>query len=210
MKCFRCIVIIQFVTAVALGQSAQQRKATSSPERPDALVQSLYQEVVARAPVGIPSGADLKILTPYLSMALQHRIALARACGNDWLSLHKNLSVKPPFAWLEAGLFSGQDERTGPKAFAIERTESENDGSSHVYVTLKWWETSDNNADRWHVTPNRPVIWRVAAIVVRENKHFALDDVIYLKDKDHNNELRLSELLTKGCDGSHWVGYTNR
>jgi len=112
--------------------------------------------------------------------------------------------------WLESGLFSGQNERTGPNAFVIERAESGKDGSIHVYVRLKWWETTDNNADIRHATPNRPVIWQVAVIVVRENEHFVVDDVIYLKDKDYDTESRLSALLTKGCEGSRWVGYRDR
>jgi hypothetical protein len=42
--------------------------------------------------------------------------------------------------------------------------------------------------------------------VVRENGHFAVNDVIYLKDDVRDAEGRLSEALSAGCDGSHWVG----
>jgi hypothetical protein len=152
----------------------------------------------------------MKVLAPFLSKNLLHKIDLARACEHDWYLKHPDRNVKPEMAWLEAGLFSGQNERTGPNAFEIERTESEKDRSVHVYVKLKWWETSDNNADIRHATPSRPVIWQVAAIVIRENGHSVVNDVIYLKDKDHNTESRLSELLTKGCEGSRWVGYRDR
>jgi len=51
-----------------------------------------------------------------------------------------------------------------------------------------------------------PGLWRVVAVVVRESEHFAVDDVIYLKDKDLGTEYRLSEVLAEGCDGTHWVG----
>ena len=34
-----------------------------------------------------------------------------------------------------------------------------------------------------------------------------IDDVIFLKDKDIDTESRLSEILAKGCDGPHWVGF---
>jgi hypothetical protein len=149
----------------------------------------------------------MRILAPFLSKTLLHRIDLARACEHDYFRQNRGRYAKAPIAWLEAGLFSGSDERTDPTAFAIERTESEKDGPVHVYVRLKWWQTSDNSADIYYATPNRPYIWQVAAIVVRENGHFVVDDVIYLKDKDYDTESRLSELLSKGCEGPRWVGY---
>ena len=65
-----------------------------------------------------------------------------------------------------------------------------------VYVSLK-------REDR----PEDTDIWRVAAILVRENGHFAsVDDVIWLKDNPQELEVRLSEYLAQGCDGPHWVG----
>ena len=36
-----------------------------------------------------------------------------------------------------------------------------------------------------------------------------IDDIVYLKGGDVRTEYRLSELLTEGCDGSHWVGNGN-
>ena len=76
-----------------------------------------------------------------------------------------------------------------------ERNQSK-DGSFRVYVRLTWG-----------TPPEKPLIWRVAAIVVRENGHFVVDDVIYLKDKDRDVDSRLSEYLSAGCDGPRWVGY---
>ena len=195
-----------FTTVLALGQAAHPSQLTSLPNQPEALVRSLYQQVVVRHPTGLPKGADMKIFAPYLSKTLLHRIDLARACSRDWIRQNQGRIVKPPFAWGEAGLFSGGDELTGPRAFQIGRTESEKDGSFRVHVTLKWWETTDRNADRWHVTQDRPVIWEVVAVVVPEDGNFAVDDVIYLKYK-YINEYRLSEVLAKGCEGPHWVGF---
>jgi hypothetical protein len=158
------------------------------------MVQSLYREVVARHPVGIPTGADMKIFSPYLSKALLHRIELAIACSADWDRENPDPNLKPDFPWLESGLFSGDDERTEPRTFHVERIQQEKDGSFRVYVRLAWGD------------PGKLWIWRVAAVVVRENGRFVVDDVIYLKDKDRDDESRLSEYLSSGCDGGRWVG----
>jgi hypothetical protein len=48
--------------------------------------------------------------------------------------------------------------------------------------------------------------WYVDVIVTRENKHFVVDDVVFLKD-DWDEESRLSEDLAVDCDGSRWVGH---
>jgi len=77
--------------------------------------------------------------------------------------------------------------------FQIERTQSEKDGSLRVYVRLMLKEPP-------------PEIWRVAAVIVQENGHFVVDDVIYLKDENRLAESRLSEYLSAGCDGPRWVG----
>jgi len=199
MTLLRCIILLQFVTTLALGQSAPQTKPASLPNRPEILVRSLYTEVVARHQIGIPQGAHMRIFAPYLSKALLRRIDVAVACAADYDRQYPDPNLKPPFAWLEAGLFSGDDEQAEPRAFHIERTQSEKDGSFRVYVRLTWGEP-----------PERPEIWYVVAIVVQENGHFALDDVIYLKDEGRPFESRLSEYLSAGCDGPHWVGHGDR
>jgi hypothetical protein len=191
MTLLRCIILLQFATTLALGQLA--------PKQPEALVQSLYRKVVARQPVGIPRDADMTTFAPYLSKALLHRIDLAIACESDYSRQHQNPNEKPPFDWLEFGLFSGGNERTSPRAFHIERTQSEKDGSFRVYVRLTWG-----------LPPEGPEIWHISAIVVREESHFVLDDVIFLKDETMDAELRLSEILASGCDGGRWVGYSKQ
>jgi hypothetical protein len=139
----------------------------------------------------------MKIFAPYLSKALLHRIDLAIACSADEARQHPDPNLKPEIAWLESGLFSGDDERTSPRTYEIERTQQERDGSFRVYVRLTWGPSAS------------PWIWHVAAIVVRENGHFVVDDVTYLKDKDRDDESSLSEYLSAGCDGSRWVGYVD-
>jgi hypothetical protein len=164
--------------------------------------------VVARHPYGILSDpTEKEIFGPYLSKSLLHQIELADTCSKDWFRQNGNRMVKAPFGWSESGPFSGADERGDPRAFKIEKTESEKDGSYRVDVSLKWWEMSDKDADIYHTTPSRPDIWKVSAVVIRENGRLGIDDVIYLKDEGLGAEYRLSKILGMGCNGSHWVGY---
>jgi hypothetical protein len=193
---FLChIILLSFTTTLALGQVAQQGKPLSARESPESMVLNLYREVVARHPVGIPGDTDMKIFAPYLSKALLHKIDLAIACEDDYYQRHQKPNEKPPIEWLEFGLFTGGNEKVSPRAFDIERTQSEKDGYFRVYVRLTWGP------------PSKPWIWRVAAIVVAEGGHFVVDDVIFLKDDETlDTEFPLSQYLTGGCDGGRWVG----
>jgi hypothetical protein len=199
MNFLRCLLFMQFATTVAFAQPTLHRNQANSPTDPGALVRRLYHEVVLRHPVGIPRGAEMRIFAPYLSKALIHKIDLFLACDADWLRQNPEPHLKAPFGVWESGLFSGVYERTEPKLFQIERTQLERDGSFRVYVKLTYDDP-----------PGHPQNWRVAAIVVKENGHYAVDDVIYLNDKDLDVESRLSEALSTGCDGAHWKGDGNR
>jgi len=167
----------------------------SLPNQPEAFVQSLYQHVVARRPVGIPWGTDWKIFAPYLSRTLLHRIDLAGACGEDWYRQNPDPNLKPEYGWLELGFFSNGDDEDELRNFQIDRMESEKNGSMHVYVRLTWG---------W--APEKPWISHVAVVLVQENGRWVVDDVIYLKDETQDVEGQLSESLSYGCDGPHWVG----
>ena len=195
----RFLILLQLTAALALGQLAQQSKIPSLPKQPEAMVRGLYTHVAARHPVGIPRGADMKVLAPYLSKSLLHRIDLARACERDYYRQHQSAKEKPQIEWLEFGLFTGGNEKVSPRAFDVERTQSEKDGSFHVYVRLKWG------------SPSKPWMWRVVAVVVQEDGHFVVDDVIFLKDENLDDvESRLSETLASGCKGPRWVGFDNQ
>ena len=200
MSQLRYVVLLLLFPAFALGQTPQQGRADSPPKQPTALVRSLYHQVVAHHPTGLPRGANMSVFAPYLSKRLLHRIDLARACARDWarrdqkrILMHNQAPEKAPFGWAESGIFSGFDERTEPDAFVVERTESEKDGSIRVYVKLT-------------LSSPPPETWEVAAVLVREDGHFAVDDVIYLKDKSDSHDVWLSKLLSDGCDGARWVG----
>jgi hypothetical protein len=133
----------------------------------------------------------MKIFAPYLSKALIRRIDVALACDDDWFRQYGDSTDKPP--GLEGGLFTGDDAE--PSAFQIEQLQSQKDGSVRVYVKLTHNEPGES-----------PWTWHVASVLVRENGRFVLDDVIYLKDNSTNVDVRLSEYISQGCDGSHWIG----
>jgi hypothetical protein len=196
MKILRRIAFLPFVTILALGQSVCQSKMASTPKEPEALVNSLYKEVVSHHPLGIPKGAGMKIFAPYLSKPLLHRIDIALACFNDFIKRYPDPNLKPPFGWLESGLFSGDDERCSPGDFQIVKARSEKDGTFRVHVKLTREEA-----------PAFKLIWQVTVIVVQEKGQYLVDDVIYLNDEDPEDvESRLSKYLAQGCNGPRWVG----
>lgn len=163
--------------------------------QPDKLVSSLYEQVVARHPLGIPYGDDRTVFAPYLSKSLLHRFDLNNACFADWRRQNPDPSLKPPIGLIENGLFSGSNEKAEPQAFHVERTETGKDGSSRVYVKLTW-----------EAPPDKPLTWYVAAVVIHESGPLVVDDVLYLKNQNGDVESRLSRDLSSGCDGPRWVG----
>lgn len=155
------------------------------------MVTNFYKEVVARHPiVGL---SDRNVFAPYLSKDLLHRFDDNSACFDDWARQNPGTTGKPPFA-MELGIFSGDNERSEPQTFHIEKTEPGKDGSSLVYVKLTYTE------------PTFKLLWYVAVIVVRENGRPVVNDVIYLKDEDQPEESRLSQALKGfGCNGPRYA-----
>jgi hypothetical protein len=199
---------------LAAGCNGPRWIGPSLPGQPVALIRSLYEQVLAHMPGGIPVGADWKIFAPYMSKTLLRRIDDFDACSAEWFGLHHDPKhpVKAPFGVYESGIFSGGDERTGPRSFDIERTQAEKDGSVRVYVKLAWWDAPVHkkpNDPREYTSADKPYIWHVAPILVRENGRLVIDDVIYLKDETDpvTTDYRLSQVLSEGCNGSHWAGY---
>jgi hypothetical protein len=194
MNLSRFLLLLQLAISLVTGQTVNRTDPSSPAKQSEAVVRSLYEQVVTHQSSGLPGDADMKIFAPYLSKPLLHRINSAMACGDDWYRQYPDPNLKPAFGWLELGLFSGGNERATPQTFLIEKTRSDQDGSSRVYVRLTRTYSDGHSS-----------IWRVAAIVTREKGHFVVDDVIYLQDKDYD-EYRLSEALSAGCDGPRWVG----
>ena len=195
MRTIRSMLLIPFAMLVAFEQPAGQAESVPSSAQPVVLVRRLYTQVVSRHPIGVSKGAKMPIFTPFLSKALRHRIGQTAACEADWFRQYPQTGMKPSFGWLELGLFSGDGEYAEPSAIQVEKTQAANDGTVRVYVTLTHAESDE-----------RPWTWQVAAIVRREDGHYVVDDVIYLKDKDDPSDVWLSKLLSSGCDGPRWVG----
>ena len=63
--------------------------------QPEAVVRSLYHEVMVCHPVGIPHGANWKIFAPYLSKSLVHRVDLAHDCARDWNRQNQDAFRRP-------------------------------------------------------------------------------------------------------------------
>jgi hypothetical protein len=199
MTMVRYVTVLLLIALPGHGQVPQKNHRAELSSQANAPVRSLYQQLVSQPVGGIPAPEQMKVLSTYLSRSLIRRIEQTRACENDWFRRHPKNDVKAPLDWLEFGLFSGPDDREGPRAFQIERTDSKEDGSFRVYVKL----TAG-------LPPERPWNWRVAVVVVRENGQFNIDDVVFLRDENDDTESRLSEILTHGCDGSRWVGFNQK
>lgn len=190
-----CFLLLQLSVTLVFGQPVGNAQSDGIRSQPAAVVQSLYLQVIARHPLGIPSGENWKVFAPFLSRDLIHNIALARSCQKDWVRQNQGKMIKEPFAWGETGFFSGAEELSEPSSFQIERTESNQDGSLSVYVKLTETPLNDKS---WS--------WDVAVQVRMDGRQSVIDDVVYLKGDDVRTESRLSEILKEGCNGPHWVG----
>jgi len=193
-RLMRFLLLQVFVISV-FGQAVRNAQSSGVTSQPAAAVQSLYRQVIARHPLGIPSGENWKVFAPYLSKDLIRRITVARSCQNDWVRQNQGKLIKEPFAWGETGFFSGAEELSEPSSFQVQKTEANHDGSFRVYVKLT---ESPPSHKAWS--------WDVAVRVKIEKGRPVIDDVIYLKGDDVPTEYRLSEILREGCNGSHWIG----
>jgi hypothetical protein len=163
--------------------------------RLEAMVRSLYRVVLARQPIGISTSPRfLTTFGPYLSKSLVDKIRVDRLCELDWVRRHRGQVIKPPFTWLELGLFSGFEDYVGPTSYEIVRAEPRRDGSTDVLVRLRESQAY------------LPGSWDVALRIVKENGRFVVADVTYLKSEGIDYEMRLTEVLWRGCRGARWVG----
>jgi hypothetical protein len=189
------VLFLLLIAAPTLGQSLTH-PASDDTQRPVIrMVQSLYQHVISRHPLGIPTAQNRKIFEPYLGKSLLRQIAQAKSCQGDWVRQTRGQVVKEPFAWGETGFFSGDEELSEPSSFQVERTESDQDGSFLVHVKL-----TKSPPDE------KPWSWDVVVKVILEEKRPVVDDVVYLKGDGVTAEYRLSQILSGGCNGSHWNG----
>lgn len=197
--CSLMVLLLQLGSNVSPASTAQGS--------PDAVVRGLYQVVVASRPLGIPKGRVKAAIWPFLSKRLAQQLEAAQACEDDYFRQHATDTGRIQFAWLERGLFSGEDERAMPAEAVVERTDPQQDGSFRVYVTLTHNDTGE--AYGRLSDPANTFHWQAAAVVITEDQRFVVDDVLLFKDDSTKIPSRLADSFP-GCDGSHWVGRTTR
>ena len=214
-----CHFVVLLLVAVQPG-FAKPKTATPFGQ-PEDVVRKLYRQIVKRKPLGIPFGSNKKAIWPLLSRGLIQRLETTRTCESDQMRKlnveeerlrrehpdeAKMIALKPS-TWDEDGLFSGFNEEGIPAAAIIERTEPQNDGSSRVYVKLTYHDTFETGR---HPNPADTFSWTVAAVVILEEGHYLVNDVLFFKENSTEIETRLSEMLLQGCDGPKWIGYPER
>ncbi len=195
MKSYANVLLLLLTYFVSLGGSA-----TPSPE---SVVRDLYQQIVLHKPIGIPKGADMIAIRPFLSRRLIKILDTAQGCEVDYFRKYTREEGKPIFNWLELGLFSGWNEEAVPSEAVVVRVEPQKDGSFHVYVRLTYketWETHGRKPD-----PKNTFNWDVTAVVVPEGDRVLVDDILFFQGETSKIESRLSDSFP-GCDGSRWVG----
>jgi hypothetical protein len=167
-------------------------------------VQKLYEEIVAHHPIGIPAGAEMATLQPFLSKRLAEQLQTAQVCHDDYTRQHPTAIRTTKPGWLTSGLFSGEGNHT-PVDAVVERKEKQNDGSFTVYVDL---EPVDALIDLGHGRRafHGGYAWQVEARVIPEDGRFVVDDVRIFDRFPAEGTSRLLSDSFSGCDGSHWTG----
>jgi len=172
-------------------------------------VNDLYQEIVDRHPIGIPTGEDKAALWPFLSQRLTQQLETAQACQDDYFRQRQAAgSISKP-SWMTSDLFSGEDERGAPFFVNIVHKEPLKDGVFAVQLDAVERDITGKNSSiiaggirAYRVKRDWPII----ANVVLENKRFVVDDIrIFEEDTTDGPSHLLSETFA-GCDGSHWTG----
>ena len=174
-------------------------------------VTDLYEQVVARHPIGIPTGADKTALWPFLSRRLTRQLESAQACQGDYFRQHPNPGMGPKPAWLNSGIFTGDGKRAAPFFINTGGKEAQKDGSYRVSMEAVERSNSGTNdyiiaggIRAYRVEPNGE--WLIEATVVPEKGRFVVDDLrIFDGDSPYGPSRLLSESFA-GCDGDHWTG----
>jgi hypothetical protein len=149
------------------------------PASPEILVKRFYATYFETRPSGLPTEAELKILSPYFSSELTALFVRARKYQADYRKRHPD--DKPPL--IEGDLFSSLFE--GPTRFEVGPVE-EMDQRSKVTVRFSY------------VDPRAPkdiFRWKDAVIVRRQGNRLVIEDIEFLGDWPFKIGDRLSEVL---------------
>jgi len=168
-------------------------------------VGQLYGEIVARHPIGIPVGARMAAIRPFLSKRLAEQLQTAKACEEDYFQQHHQTTDNAPKpSWLKSGLFSGDGNRVLPASAWPVREGPQKDGSFLVYVNLFSQTIDIGNGLKGGSGSGGS--WRVAAKVISENGRFVVDNVRLFDGSSADGPSHLLSDSFAGCDGSHWTG----
>jgi hypothetical protein len=157
-----------------------------SGESPRTVVADFYAAYVPNRQGGLPGGAELQRIAPFLSRRLHGLIVAANAYVEGWVRRHPAEpavdglppgELKPPF--VDGDYFSSLFE--GPKSFKVSRVVPGRKGSWNVYV--RFWYEADAEG------------WEDAVIVIAERGHYKIDDVVYSGAGPFNPPGRLSRRL---------------
>ncbi len=169
-------------------------------------VEKLYSEIAVRHPIGIPAGAEMKAIRPFLSKRLVERLQTARACQEDYSRQRRTTGTNVGPAWQKWGIFSGDGKRALPTHWSVDRKEPQKDGSFLVFVWIEYDHTNLGHKPRPASGYPPDLEWRVAAKVVAENGRFVVDDVRIFDGPSTDGPSHLLSDLFAGCEGSHWTG----
>ena len=161
-------------------------------------VDDLFQKIVARHPIGIPTGEDKTALWPSLSKRLTKQLETAQGCQNDYLRRDSNADAGPKPAWLDKGIFTGYGKRALPLSAFATHQELQKDGSFAVSVQLTYVKLPGFVPDE--------AGWGLIAKVIPENNRFVVDDVRLFDGLSTEGPSHLLSEIFTGCDGIHWTG----
>ena len=151
-----------------------------APPSPELVVKEFYAACFEARPSGLPTEAELKILSPFFSPELAALFVKARKYQAGHIRAYPD--DKPPL--MEGDLFSSLFE--GPTGFEVGPSEKMDQRHRRVYVRFS------------HVDPKDPedvFRWKDAVIVKRQGNGFVIEDFEFLGDWPFKNGDRLSAIL---------------
>ena len=150
-----------------------------APESPELLVKRFYATYFETRPSGLPTEAQLKILSPYFGPELAALFVKARKYQADYIKRYPD--DKPPL--IEGDLFSSLFE--GPTGFEVGPVERID---QRYKVTVRFSRVDPRD-------PKNVFRWKDSVIVERQGVRFVIENVEFLGDWPFKIGDRLSDVL---------------
>jgi hypothetical protein len=171
---------------------------------PESVVREFYGHIIKDHPLGLPEGATKAALWPLMTPRLVRVLDAARACEADYFRKHPaNGDEKPEFWWLEAGLFSGENEMALPAQFEIMNDEALPKNQHRLTLRFTYLESVDENGRA--PDPASAFQWRGAVIVACDDERCRIDDFIPFDIDTAKPLTPLSQSFTS-CKAGKWMG----